>query len=444
MAYLKRKIDKYLKEWKKSDTKKPLIIKGARQIGKTSSILHFAEENYDSVIYINFVDEPQYKRVFEQGYNTDSVMKNISLLNQKVKIIPGKTLVVFDEIQEHPDAMTSLKFFSIDGKFDVICSGSLLGINYKDISSISVGYKSDYRMNSLDFEEFLWAKGYIENQIDEFYTCLIEKKPFSELQYNILSSLWKEYLVVSGMPAAVTSFVEKELYTEIEDILLQIIEDYKADMRKYVMGFDKMKLLNTYNSALAQLGDENKKFQISKIKSGARSKDYMPCVEWLCDTGILMQSFAIKNLEFPLKANVDTSKYKLYFADSGILLYSLDKESKDDIIIKNNQSTYKGGVYENIIAEALYKSGIELYYYKKEDSTLEEDFVTRDKESIVPIEVKSKIGTSKSLRALIDGDKYENIKYGIKIQKSNISFENNILTMPHFAAFMLKKCLDLA
>lgn len=444
MAYLKRKIDKYLKEWKKSDTKKPLIIKGARQIGKTSSILHFAEENYDSVIYINFVDEPQYKVIFEQGYNTDSVMKNISLLNQKAKIIPGKTLVIFDEIQEYPDAMTSLKFFSIDGKYDVICSGSLLGINYKDISSISVGYKIDYRMNSLDFEEFLWAKGYTENQIDEFYTCLIERKPFSELQYNILSSLWKEYLVVSGMPAAVARFVEKELYTEIEDILLQIIEDYKADMRKYVMGFDKMKLLNTYNSALAQLGDENKKFQISKIKSGARSKDYMPCVEWLCDTGILMQSFAIKNLEFPLKANVDTSKYKLYFADSGILLYSLDKESKDDIIIKNNQSTYKGGVYENIIAEALYKSGIELYYYKKEDSTLEEDFVTRDKESIVPIEVKSKIGTSKSLRALIDGDKYENIKYGIKIQKSNISFEDNILTMPHFAAFMLKKCLDLA
>ena len=441
MKYLKRKIDKYLREWKNSDVKKPLIIKGARQIGKTSSIFHFAEENYDSVIYINFVDEPQYKNVFEQGYNTDSVMKNISLLNQKAKIIPGKTIVIFDEIQEYPDAMTSLKFFSIDGKYDVICSGSLLGINYKDISSISVGYKMDYKMNSLDFEEFLWAKGYTENQIDEFHTHLIERTPFSELQYNTMYSLWKEYLVVSGMPAAVARFVEKELYTDIEGILLQIIEDYKADMRKYAMGFDKMKLLNTYNSAVAQLGDENKKFQISKIKSGARSKDYMPCVEWLCDTGILMQSFAIKNLEFPLKANVDTSKYKLYFADSGILLYSLDKESKDDIVIKNNQSTYKGGVYENIVAEALYKSGIELYYYKKEDSTLEEEFITRDKDSIVPIEVKAKTGTSKSLRALIDGDKYKNIKYGIKIQKSNISYENNILTMPHFATFMLKKCL---
>ena len=444
MAYLKRKIDKYLKEWKESDIKKPLIIKGARQIGKTSSILHFGRENYDSVIYINFVDEPLYKEIFEQGYNIDNVMKNISLLNQNVKIVPGKTLIVFDEIQEYPDAMTSLKFFSIDGKYDVICSGSLLGINYKDVSSISVGYKIDYKMNSMDFEEFLWAKGYTENQIDEFYINLMERKPFSDLQYNVLYSLWKEYLVVSGMPAAVAKFLESNLYVGIDSILLQIIEDYKADMRKYVMGFDKMKLLNTYNSALIQLGDENKKFQISKIKSGARSKDYMPCIEWLCDTGILMQSFAIKNLEFPLKANVDTSKYKLYFADSGILLYSLDKESKDDIIIKNNQSTYKGGVYENIIAEALYKSGIELYYYKKEDSTLEEDFITRDKESIVPIEVKSKIGTSKSLRALIDGDKYENIKYGIKIQKSNISFENNILTMPHFAAFMLKKCLELA
>ncbi len=269
-----------------------------------------------------------------------------------------------------------------------------------------------------------------------------EKKPFSDLQYNILRNLWKEYLVVSGMPASVARYVENNLFTDIDNILLQIIEDYKTDMRKYATGFDKMKLLNTYLSAVAQLGEENKKFQISKIKSGARSKDYMPCIEWLCDTGILVRSFAIKNLEFPLKANIDISKYKLYFADSGILLYSLDKESKDDIIIKNNQSTYKGGVYENIIAEALYKSGVELYYYKKEDSTLEEDFITRDNDSIVPIEVKSKIGTSKSLRALIDGDKYKNIKYGIKIEESNISFENKILTIPHFATFMLKKLLE--
>ncbi len=159
MAYLKRKIDKYLKEWKESDLKKPLIIKGARQIGKTSSILHFADNNYDSVVYINFVDEPQYKEIFANGYNTESVIKNITLINQKVKIIPGKTLIIFDEIQEYSDAMTSLKFFSLDGKYDVICSGSLLGINYKNVTSISVGYKIDYKMNSLDFEEFLWAKG---------------------------------------------------------------------------------------------------------------------------------------------------------------------------------------------------------------------------------------------------------------------------------------------
>lgn len=297
-------------------------------------------------------------------------------------------------------------------------------------------------MTSLDFEEFLWAKGYTEDQIDELYTYLISKKAFSDLQYNILYSVWKEYLAVSGMPAAVVSFVNTNLFSGIDNIIFQINEDYKADMRKYVFGFDKMKLINTYNRAIIQLGDENKKFQISKIKSGARSKDYMPCVEWLCDAGILMQCFSIKNLEFPLKSNLDMGKYKLYFTDTGILLNSLDKESKNDILIKNIQSTYKGGVYENIIAEALYKSGMDLYYYKKDDSTLEEDFITRDEDSIIPIEVKAKIGKSKSLRILIDSDKYKNIKYSIKIQESNISYENKILTIPHFATFLLKRYLS--
>lgn len=441
MVYLKRKIDLFLRDWKNKEDHKPLVIKGARQVGKTSSILEFAKENYKSYIYINFFDNPKYKNIFNDSFDPKDIVKNITAINQKAEFIEGNTLIVFDEIQEYPDAMTSLKFFNLEKKYDVICSGSLLGINYKSVTSVSVGNQEEYEMNSMDFEEFLWAKGRDEKFINEIFDYIYQKKELPKVLYDILEKNWEEYIIVSGMPSCVSRFIETNTYTSVLENLHQIVNDYKADMKKYVFGFDKMKLENTFNSAVVQLGKENKKFQISKIKSGARNKDYIDCVEWLCDVGILAKCYAIENLELPLKGNYDINKYKLYFRDSGILLSSLDDEVRENFIIDKQRSTYKGGIFENIVAESLYKSGIDLFYFKKENSTLEEDFIVRTKNNIVPIEVKSKKGLSKSLRALIDGVQYKEIDYGIKIMDRNILYDNNILVLPHFVTFLIKRLL---
>lgn len=441
MIYLKRKIDLFLYDWKHREGHKPLVIKGARQIGKTSSILEFAKNNYKSYVYINFIDMPKYKNIFSESFEPKDIIKNITAIDQNVIFQENDTLIIFDEVQEYPDAMTSLKFFNLDGKYDVICSGSLLGINYRDVTSVSVGYQEEYEMNSMDFEEFLWAKGRDNEFVDEIFDFVLNKKELPQVLYDVMKNAWEEYLIVSGMPACVARFIETNRYTSISNMLYQILNDYKTDMKKYVFGFDKMKLENTYNNAVVQLGKDNKKFQISKIKSGARNKDYIGCVEWLCDVGMLAKCYALDNLELPLKGNINIDKYKLYFRDSGILLSSLDAETKENFIIDKIKSTYKGGIYENIIAESLYKSGVELFYYKKENATLEEDFITRTRNSIVPIEVKSKKGISRSLRALIDSDNYKEIEFGIKIMDRNIAYDNKILVLPHFVTFLISKYL---
>ncbi len=212
--YLQRKIDSYLKQWKTDSQKKPLIIKGPRQVGKTESILHFAKTAYESIIYINFVEEPKYRMIVEDGYNVNSIVKNISRIDPSKQFIAGKTILVFDELQEFPEIATALKFFAIDGRFDVVCSGSLLGISYKRIESNSVGYKTDYELYSLDFEEFLIAKGYQEDFIEEIYVHMKEGQPFSELTMSVLKELFLDYCILGGMPAVVLRYIEQELLRE--------------------------------------------------------------------------------------------------------------------------------------------------------------------------------------------------------------------------------------
>ncbi len=209
--YLKRKIDDFLINWKNDSNKKPLIIRGARQIGKTESILNFAKKNYQSVIEINFVNYPKYKNILLDGYDTNSIIKNISLINPSYKFIENDNLIFFDEITEYPDIATSLKFFQIDGRFDVICSGSMLGLNYKKIEHNSVGYKTDYIMHSMDFEEFLWAKGYDESKINDILNHLITLTPFNELEMTIYHSLFLDYIVLGGMPEVIKEFIKKIL-----------------------------------------------------------------------------------------------------------------------------------------------------------------------------------------------------------------------------------------
>ena len=438
--YLKRKIDDFLLKWKADNDRKPLIVKGCRQIGKTESIRHFAKvAGYDSFIEINFVKDEKYKKIIVDGYTASAIIKNISLLDPSKRFIDGKTLIFFDEITEFPDIATSLKFFKEDGRFDVICSGSMLGVNYKKIESNSVGYKTDYEMYSLDFEEFLWAKGYKEDVIEDMLLHMKTFTPFNELEMSVYHGIFLDYVVLGGMPAVVKDYIQKGTFEGSLNTQHQLIADYKEDIRKYAQGVDQSRILNVFNSIASQLAKENKKFQISKVEKNARFRDYRGCAEWLVDAGIVNACYCLNDVELPLSGNCDTDKFKLYFCDTGLLVSLLDEESQEDLRANKNLGVYKGALYENIVSEALVKTGYKLYYYKKENATLEEDFFIRSANNLIPVEVKAQGGRSKSLRTLISSDKYSDIAYGFKLSANNIGYSEQIYTFPYFCTFLLKR-----
>lgn len=440
--YLKRKIDLFLCEWKSDSDRKPLIIKGSRQVGKTESVLHFASENYESVIEINFVRDEKYKSIISDGYETSSIIKNISLIDPSKKFIPNKTLIFFDEITEFPEIATALKFFCIDGRFDVICSGSMLGVNYRRIESNSVGYKKDYEMYSMDFEEFLWAKGYDDNTVGDMLLHMSEFRPFTELEMKVYRSLFLDYCILGGMPAVVKEYIERNTFENSLDTQKQLIADYKEDIRKYAQGIDQTRILNVFNRIAPQLARENKKFQISKVASGARFRDYRGCVEWLADVGMVNICYCMEFPELPLGGNYAPDMFKLYFADTGLLVSMLDEESQEDLRANKNLGVYKGALYENIVGEALVKQGYKLYYYKRGDSSIETDFLIRSRVSLIPIEVKAKSGKAKSAKQLINSDKYADIRYAFKLSDNNIGHEDGIYTFPYFCTFLLKRFMS--
>lgn len=439
--YLSRKIDGYLRAWKKDPERKPLIVKGARQVGKTASILHFAKEAYRNVIYINFVEEPKYKLITENGYNSNDVIRNISRMNPSARFEPEETLLFFDELQEYPEIATALKFFKIDGRFDVICSGSLLGISYRRIESNSVGYKTDYSMHSMDFEEFLWANGYDRPAVDEMLWHMEQELPFTEAMMRLYGGLFLDYCILGGMPAVVREYIKRGTFEGTPDIQRQLLNDYKEDIRKYADGMDQTRILNVFEQIPVQLAKDNKKFQISKVAKGARFKDYRGCIEWLRDAGIINICHCLHFPELPLRGNYDDSKYKIYFFDTGLFVAMLDEEAQEDLRANKNLGVYKGALYENIVGEALRKCGYDLYYYKREDSTLEEDFFVRTKDVLLPVEVKARRGTAKSLRTLIGSDRYPDITVGIKFTAGNIGYSDSVYTFPYFCAFLLKDYL---
>lgn len=310
-----------------------------------------------------------------------------------------------------------------------------MGINYNEIESNSVGNKQDYEMYFMDFEEFLWAKGYKQNQIDNLYNHMKTCTPLSELEFKVMLNNFHEYLIVGGMPAIVRTFIENNNYSGILNMQKQIILDYEEDITKYVHGLDQGKILNVYRKIPVFLGNENKKFQISKIKQGARNREYIGVIEWLNNAGIINISYCLETLSLPLKGNYNPDNYRIYFKDTGLLIGSLDDEVQEDLRNTKNFNTYKGAIYENIVADMLVKSGYSLYFYKNKKGTLEMDFLLRDKNSLVPIEVKATDGSTISLNNMINS-KYKDIKYGIKLCNKNIGFNGKFYT------FLLKKYLS--
>ena len=440
--YLRRKIDLFLEKWKINPDRKPLIIQGARQIGKTESVRRFAEKNYDYFVEINFALQEEYRTVFDEGYGVDQIIKAISFINPSFVFLPKKTLILFDEIQIVPKGATSLKSFREDGRFDVICSGSLMGINYQEIESNAVGNKEDYFMKSMDFEEFLWAKGYSDNQIDDLFGYMKEVKPLPTAVFNKLSELFRDYSVVGGMPEIVKTYVKQNNFSGILALQKQIIRDYEEDITKYAGGLDKARILNVYRKIPVFLGNENKKFFISKVVDNARSKNYVGVVDWLVNSGIVNISYCLEEPSLPLKGHYNPDNFRLYYMDTGLLIGALDDEAQDDLRNNKNFNTCKGAIFENIVGDMLVKAGYGLFFYKDDKGHLEMDFFVRDSDSLIPVEVKANDGSTISLRNLIEKDKYADIKYGIKLGNKNIGFNGEFYTFPYFLTFLLKRFLE--
>ena len=438
---LKRKLDQYLIEWKESAGHLPLIVRGARQIGKTEAIEHFAKNNYKYVVEINFILQPEYQQIFADGFGIDRIIQNITFINPDFTLEAHETLIFFDEMQACPSCATSLKAFKIDGRYDIVCSGSMMGLNYQEIESNSVGYKQDYYMHSLDFEEYLWAKGYSSKQIDILYECMKALQPLSASMMTSLRQSFQEYLMLGGMPAVVWRFIQQKNYGGLLNMQRQLLLDYEEDITKYAGGLDKGKILNVYRKIPAFLGQDNKKFKISKVAHGARSREYVGVNDWLINAGIVNICYCLDSLSLPLRGNYNPDNYRLYYGDTGLLIASLDEEAQTDLRANCNVGVYKGALIENVVAQMLKQQGYNLYFYRNDSATVEMDFLLRDANSLVPLEVKATNGATKSLNALVGNDKYSDITYGIKLGDTNIGWNGKFYTFPYALTFLLKQWL---
>ena len=441
ILYLRRKFDAVLRDWRSREDRLPLIVKGARQVGKTETIRHFAESGYANCVEINFVERPEFKEIVRDGFSVNSLIRNISIIDPTLRLTPHETLLFFDELQEFPEIATAFKFFAQDGRFDVVCSGSLLGIQVKRVKSYSVGYQETEVMRSLDFEEFLWGCGYRDEQIAGLMEPVLARLPFGAAVKNTMDRLFLDYCVTGGMPDVLETYFVKGTFERVPQMQRRIMEDYRADIRKYAEGLDPVRIQAVFDSIPVHLAKENRKFQWASVSKGATRKDFWGCVEWLEDAGVVSKCKRMDMPELPLGAHLDNDAYKLYLCDSGLLLSMLEKEVQEDVRVRRNLGTWKGGLFEHIVGEALVKAGLPLAYFKRDNSTLEMDFFARSADCLVPIEVKAENNRSKSLRTLIDRDVYKDIRWGVKLVNGNVGFENGILTLPQWCAFRLPEII---
>lgn len=436
---LKRKIEQRMNEWKNTPKHKPLIIKGCRQCGKTYSVLDFAKKNYRHVVYLNFFENPDYATVFSGSLEIDNIVMMLSALMGKEAIFkPGETVLILDEIQECPEARTALKFFRDDGRYDVIGTGSLLGVKGygKEPKSIPVGAETVIDMYPLDFEEFLWANGIDETIIGLLKKCLEDETPVPEALHNRMRQMILRYTVVGGMPDAVQTFVDTKQMNEVLSIQRDIIRSYEDDMVKYADKKDKSRIKECFQSIPKQLAKENKKFQYAVVKKGSTASKYAGSLQWIEDAGIIIRCYNIGITELPLEGSADESTFKVYMKDNGLFVSMLEDGTQYDIL-QGNLFGYKGAIFENLIADIFGKMGRKLYYFHK-DSGLEVDFVIRYKGECVLVEVKAANGNIKSTKTILNHpDKYH-VYHAIKLGDYNVGRNESILTLPLYMAFLLR------
>lgn len=437
---LKRKIEEKLQAWKKQPDHNPLIIKGCRQCGKTYSVLEFAKHNYDNYIYLNFFENPDYALAFSGSLEIDHIIMMLSaMLGSKANFSNGNTVIILDEIQECPNARTALKFFKLDGRFDVIGTGSLLGVKgyRKEPLSVPVGYETVYNMYPLDFEEFLWANNIDQNIINYLQELLATETNVPLALHNKLRQLFLKYVVVGGMPNVVEKFIETKDMSLVLQLQRDIIRAYEDDMIKYADAKDKALIRQCFQSIPKQLSKENKKFQYSLIKKGSTAAKFAGSIQWIEDAGIITRCYNLSNTEFPLAGNAIEDIFKIYMQDTGLFISMLEEGTQFDIL-QGNLFGYKGAIFENVIADIFSKMGRKLYYFHK-DSGLEIDFVMRYKGKCTLVEVKATNGNTKSTRTVLNNtDKYH-VDLAIKLGDYNIGRTDKILTLPSYMAFLLKE-----
>ena len=441
---LKRKIETILVKWKNSNSKKPLVIKGIRQCGKTYIVQKFAKENYESVVYMNFILEPNKKSAFAGNIDVDTIILNLSALIPESRFIKGKTCIILDEIQECREARTALKSFQIDGRFDVIATGSLLGVKgyckseRKDDGqdSIPVGYETVVEMHPLDFEEFLWANGINETVIDSVKSCFENEMTVPDGIHNVMMELLYRYVIVGGLPEVVNTFLKTKNIELTYKVQRNLIAEYEEDMVKYADNGDKSRIRECFESIPKQLAKENKKFQYSVVRKGSRSSQYISSIQWLEDAGLVQRCYNTQITELPLEGNSIKDCFKLYTTDIGILVAMLDYGTQADIL-KGNLWGYKGAIFENLMADFLCKSEQKLYYFQR-DSGIELDFLVRFRSECVAIEVKAKSGKTKSLKTVLKNQNVYHINNAIKLGKYNVGREDKTLTIPLYMGFLVK------
>lgn len=436
---LKRKIESRLTEWKNTPGRKPLIIKGCRQCGKTFSVLDFARKHYTHVVYLNFFENPDYASVFSGSLEVDNIIMMLSaLLGGEAVFKAGETVLVLDEIQECPEARTALKFFRTDGRFDVIGTGSLLGVKGygKEPRSVPVGSETVIDMYPLDFEEFLWANGVSEQIINMLQGCLENETPVPEALHNRMRQLLLQYAVVGGMPDAVQTFVDTKQMDEVLRIQRDIVRSYEDDMVKYAEKKDKSNIRECFQSIPRQLAKENKKFQYSVVKKGSTAAKYAGSLQWIDDAGIISRCYNLSITELPLDGNAEEDVFKVYMRDMGLFVSMLEDGTQFDIL-RGNLFGYKGAIFENLIADIFAKMGRKLYYFHK-DSGLEVDFVIRYKGECTLVEVKAVSGNVKSTKTILNHPEKYHVSSAIKLGDYNVGRNGQILTLPLYMAFLLR------
>lgn len=433
----KRKITSILKDWKNNPDKNPIIVKGCRQCGKTFSVKDFAYKNYKNVIYMDFHEQQGLRELFADSLTVDYLTMAISAAMPDAVFAPHETCIIFDEIQECPRARTSLKYFKLDGRYDVICTGSLLGVNgyNSSMESIPVGYETVIDMYPMDFEEWLWANGIKQSVFDFLKKSLVDETPVATAIHNRMRQLLLEYVIVGGMPRAVSTFLDTHDVNRMIVVQRGIVDDYKSDMVKYARSEDRSRIRECFDSIPRQLARDNKKFTYSVVRKGGRSKEYTGCLQWIEDAGIVRRCHNLMITELPLGGNALQDSFKIYMADTGLFVSMLDDGTQLDIL-QGRLNGYKGAIYENLLADMLGKMGRKLYYFQKTDS-LEIDFVMRYKGECTPVECKARTGNAKSMRTLLNHPEKYHVYNAIKLGDYNVGRDGVLLTLPLYMAFLL-------